>query len=319
MDLRITLFSVFLLSLTACSKPQQTDRTVLGGELANSESDIAQSTVALGFYQNGKFKSNCTGTIISKDIVLTAAHCVKAYEMDDIDVIVYFGNEYRTHNESLERTTISWIYHRGYDRISDQNGMFLTAYNDVAVIKIQGTLPEHSKPVSLIAADREVPKGSDLILAGWGATQDDPFTPSINLQFTTVKLFKYWNTHLITDQREKKGACSGDSGGPAYAFNDQQELILVGVTRGPHAQSFDCSEFGEYTNITANLDFILEATSDLRGETPNIDFNIGQTADESKKQDPLPQTKAGLIQGVNLLNTPQTELRLTLKCASEVF
>ncbi len=318
MCLRLVLLVLLPFLFIACSKSNQSDSAILGGQTVPQESDIAQSTVALGFYKNGKFKADCTGTVVSNDIILTAAHCVKSYEMNDSDVIVYFGNEYKTYNESLERSTISWIYHPGYEAVQDQNGQFLTAYNDVAVVKIQGGIPSGFKPAALIGAEREIPTNSEIIIAGWGATSDDPIIYSSSLQSTTVTLSKYWNTHLITDQRNQKGACFGDSGGPAYVYNKTHDLTVIGLTRGPHDQVYNCSEFGEYTSITANLDFILESIRDLNGTNPVIDENIGQVANDSKKMENL-SASGNINTGVSLLNTPTTELKMSLKCVSEVF
>lgn len=282
---KISLYFSLLLPLVlgACAdiNSQKTDRAILGGESVVNDSLIAKSTVSLGYTSRGRYVSDCTGVIVSQNLILTAGHCLRSVEMNDTDLQIYFGNDLSQLNKELARDTISWIYHRGYEAKYNVHGEFVTAHHDIGLIKIKGTIPEGYQPVKLIGREREIPVGSEITLAGWGAIFEEPMVFAKQLQSTVVKLEKYWQTHLITNQTNGKGACNGDSGGPAFIQNGNGELIVVGVTRGPHGNSMACNKFGEYTSLTANADFLIEAATDLNAEPMEFDNSIGQAAKES--------------------------------------
>lgn len=275
--------------IAACDKissPFKSDSPLIGGEAVPVESAIAKSTVSIGLYMDGKYVTNCTGAIVSEDIILTAAHCVQGYEIQDMEAVLYFGSDLTNYDITLERTSSRWVMHQGfqtyYEIDKDKNKVPVTRLHDIAILRLDEKIPPNSKPAKLIGVDREIPKASKITLAGWGLTQFEPRVGTDLLRYTEVTLEKYWNTHLITNQMNQKGACAGDSGGPAFALNDAQELVVIGITRGPHLGGWACDTYGEYTSITQNLDMIIDAIDSIQGQAPSFDNSIGQEALESK-------------------------------------
>ncbi|MFM6927775.1 MAG: S1 family peptidase [Bdellovibrio sp.] len=259
------------LALMGCGKLNETTASVLGGHDAPADSLVIHSTVAIGKYQQGKFKVTCTGTLISKDIILTAAHCVIPFEMEDVEMTLYFGHDRDNYDLSLEKTASVWIYNPGYQKVRSQNGETVTGINDVAVIKFDLALPANYQPVPIIAPLKQLNLETELTIAGWGTTVDGESKIPTKLQSATVTLNRYWYTHLVIDQRRGVGVCFGDSGGPAYLKNSQGTLTVVGITRGAYNNADNCAGFAEFTNVSTHAEFIIKAVSDLNGTAPKID------------------------------------------------
>ena len=58
---------------------------IIGGDPVESDDKVALSTVAIMYKGvDDQLVSNCTGTLISSDLVLTAAHCVVDVPLDSI-------------------------------------------------------------------------------------------------------------------------------------------------------------------------------------------------------------------------------------------
>ncbi|MGE5087266.1 MAG: S1 family peptidase [Bacillota bacterium] len=278
-DLKISILTFAgILALNGCAKVNEMTASVLGGHDAPADSLTINSTVAIGKYQQGKFKVTCTGTLISKDIVLTAAHCVIPFEMDDVEMTLYFGNDRDNYDLSLEKTTSVWIYNSGYQKVRSKDGEIITGINDVAVIKFDLNLPTNFKPVSIIAPLKQLAPETELTIAGWGTTVDGESQIPAKLQEAKVTLNGYWYTHLLVDQRRGVGVCFGDSGGPAYLKNNRGDLTVVGITRGAYNNADNCSGFAEFTNVSTHAEFILQAVSDLNGTAPNLDSDSGALA-----------------------------------------
>ena len=79
----------------------------------------------------------------------------------------------------------------------------------------------------------------------------------------------YSTTEVLIDQSQGRGACHGDSGGPAFLIQGGQ-AYLFGVTSRelvkPGSQA-TCSSDVVYTNILAELSFLNSAASTLEGQS----------------------------------------------------
>lgn len=274
--MHLSIFAIAgMIAFTGCAKINEMTASVLGGQDAPFDSLVVKSTVAIGKYQQGKFKVTCSGTLISKNIILTAAHCVIPFEMEDVDMTLYFGHDRDNYDISLEKPASKWIYNSGYQKVRSKEGETITGINDVAIIKFDSDLPANYQPASIIAPLKKLDLGTDLTVAGWGTTVDAASNIPTKLQYATVTLDKYWYTHLIIDQRSGVGVCFGDSGGPAYLKNNHGTLTVVGITRGAYNNADNCSGFAEFTNVSVHAEFILKAIADLNGAAPSLDSDSG--------------------------------------------
>ena len=77
---------------------------------------------------------------------------------------------------------------------------------------------------------------------------------------------QYGKTEVEMNQTQGKGACHGDSGGPAFVVSGGQYYLFGVTSRGPSNQPDNCASAGIYTNILAHLDFIQSASEQLRAE-----------------------------------------------------
>lgn len=266
-----TLMTASLTGLAGCSNngsftPAADSLNIIGGQDANPEGLAAQSTVALITGRSEILKENCTGTVISDNVILTAAHCLE--KMRTINVWIHAGSKlpkpYYLHELYKVR---DFIVHPQFAAISSTDFPD-TEINDIAVILLDKKLPPSMKAVK-IQVNVSPTTGDELLLAGFGVTDDRNTKRATQLKTAKVTVSRVWDKILVLDQTQGSGACNGDSGGPAYIEKDK-ELILVGVTRGAHNKSPHCHNYTEYTNATRFKDFILSSVKDMGGSLPTF-------------------------------------------------
>ena len=156
----------------------------------------------------------CTGTALARDLVLTAAHCVAG------------PRDYRVKTFQTGQT----ISVRGialHPRFDLASYAASRATADVALVKLAAPLGDLVQPAKL-APTRRVAVGEDLTIAGFGVTAANTdrglglprmATLSVtgkpgSLQIRLVDL-------ATRDLRVGLGACTGDSGAPAFEPKSQ--------------------------------------------------------------------------------------------------
>lgn len=262
------LFAVAaILSFTACQKSanslynNNTDTAkILGGEVVQPSDIVAHSTVALKYVEGSIAYPMCTGTLISPNLVLTAAHCL--HGMNKMELRIGFSIDVKHHYDVETMYEIAdFVIHP----------LYTSRLNDVALIALKKSAPAPYKPVGIISDKYKLTAGMPMLLAGYGVTNDLTGQDTEALRKVTVPMAKILDSEaiLVTDQTKATGACNGDSGGPAYLEKDGM-LYVYGITRGPHEYAPDCHHFGEYTYASKFEAFILESAAKMKTEAPSF-------------------------------------------------
>jgi secreted trypsin-like serine protease len=268
---KLALFTLFrLISLMSpvpayagawWSWDQSRDYIIGGVEVPNTDI-IASTTVAI-ISQTDQGTALCTGSIIDTDLIVTAGHCVGP--SPDRMRIVF--------RENLNSRTGKVVRVTGYVRDPNYGigGDSDVDLDDIALIRFDGGLPAGYQAATLLSDSSQLQDGSGVTLAGYGITTGTPRKGAnsgagiLREVDTTILNAHYGDTEVEMDQSHGKGACHGDSGGPAFLKTADGNLLLFGVTsRGPSNVADHCDTAGIYTNILAHLDFIQSATDELR-------------------------------------------------------
>ena len=175
----------------------------------------------------------CGGTLIDKDSVLTAAHCLVNPKPDKVQVVV--GRTALNQN----RGQLRFVSHRFIHPRYKGNGY------DVAILKLSRPV-KSIKPIKLATAKQnnlEKP-GHILASAGWGVVKQRPGPFDIrpfSMHAVSVPVvsdsrakrayqfqgLKYLPSLQVAAGKEGNGPCFGDSGGPLF---DSGPRTQVGIT-----------------------------------------------------------------------------------------
>jgi hypothetical protein len=202
----------------------------------------------------------CTGTAIARDLVLTAAHCV----LPGAD---YKLLEYDAARRPLLKDVILVVAHPRFDA-NAVLAQRVTA--DVALVKLAEPLPAAMAPAPV--AERTVTAaGETLIVAGFGVTvRGDGRTGGTLRMASLVSTGRPGSLQLrLTDPATRNaraglGACTGDSGAPAFE-HDAGRLTLLGVvswSTGP-GNSGGCGGLTGVTPLARYRAWIVEQANRL--------------------------------------------------------
>ncbi|NCN28299.1 trypsin-like serine protease [bacterium] len=247
---KLKLFTALTLAITT----HISHGFINGGVQVKMDDPIAQSTVAIGSQQRG---FHCSASILSDELLLTAAHCVNRIPVDT----VYFGLDVNVETTTREVTGI--VAHPDFERPSEESG-----YSDIAVLKFTGGLPEGYSPIEIAPEEYEILQGDQLVLAGFGQSIESGLGILRKIGRTVLEPIIF-GKEIAFLQDEENGACFGDSGGPAL-FDGPNGLLLAGVAS--RVGNSDCGDYAIYTRPQNHMDFILGAASELLENKINLSF-----------------------------------------------
>ncbi|XP_062538139.1 uncharacterized protein LOC134206439 [Armigeres subalbatus] len=180
---------------------------------------------------DGQF--HCGASLLTKDYVLTAAHCVRRLKRNKIRVILGDHDQFlTTETEAIQRAVTAIIRHRSFDQNS---------YNhDIALLKLRKPVDFNKtiKPVCL-PKDRSEPAGSTGTVVGWGRTSEGGTLPGIVqhvdvpiLTLDQCRSMKYRASRITSNMlcagKGKQDSCQGDSGGPLLVrHGDKHEIVGI--------------------------------------------------------------------------------------------
>ncbi|XP_058798205.1 plasma kallikrein-like [Phymastichus coffea] len=197
----------------------------------------------------------CGGSIVSRQHIITAAHCVDKKRSPEImrNIKVFAGTS-RSDVGGKAYGISSITLHPGYTGASN---FYL---NDIAIVTLSQPMQFNANQQPIILPTKDVESGTAATITGWGDTRHPNGQTPIHLQKATMKLldssqcqsqlpYPLSNTQVCAVARPGLGVCSGDSGGP-LAANGQ----LVGVA----SYVVECGKGHPevYTNVYSFVDFI---------------------------------------------------------------
>ncbi len=267
-SLAVSTCSLLLLACSAPSSSQEVNleagkTAIIGGTPVSSSDIISKSTVAILIsILDGNHKESqyiCTGSLLRSGIVLTAAHCVPPEnQRSNARMYIVFTNDLNSLSDSDVRLVIDQVVHPKFG----QSGSRGEDSNDLALLKYPGPFPQGYRIARLLPNDSLLKPKLTVTLAGYGLNDGVNKTTDNQLRSVDVSLGQsFGNTEIILDQSNGKGACHGDSGGPAYVTIKGSMFLWGVISRGLGDDT--CTTRGVYTKINAQMDFIETALTQL--------------------------------------------------------
>jgi len=206
----------------------------------------------------------CTGSLIDKRIVLTAAHCLSEAEGAIRKMYVVFGTDISKATRDNVRAAVTGVVNEAFAPTNSD-----ATWNDVALIKLSEDAPADFKLARLPSSstDAALKPGVKVLQIGFGkaeanrnATKD---TSGILRSVSGIALIeKSADGRELHFNEATKGSCNGDSGGPAFIRDTDGKLTQVGLDSRGNLED-TCLGVGIYTNVAVHVDWIKSHSAKL--------------------------------------------------------
>jgi secreted trypsin-like serine protease len=234
------------LAITLIATPAS---AIVGGGGAPAES-ISRAIVTI----IGSRGSFCTGSLIAQDLVLTAAHCV----LPGADYKVILPGETPPRLLDVRRAA-------SHPQFNVQNILAHRASADVALLQLASPLPASKAPSPLGAPVIPIQVGSRFTIAGVGVTKRGDGKSGGTIRAADLAVTGKPGTlqirladPLTNNLRAGLGACTGDSGAPAFEMQAGRAAITGVVSWSTGANNTDgCGGLTGVTPLTLYRDWIL--------------------------------------------------------------
>ena len=212
----------------------------------------------------------CTGIIIDKQVILTAAHCVGKNPMR----LAFGANPLSGHYQ--QRYSTKTLVHPDYKGSATDDTF--NSDNDLALLFVAAGVPTSYNSVQLpdtTSFTRD--ETTQFTALGYGQTTGVEKSDSSSLGAGVLRSVslqvKSVSDDALTfrvDQSSGQGICKGDSGGPALSQYQGQDYVIgiassiVWNSDGPGADNDVCKFESTYVNILSYVDWIKDSLNKLK-------------------------------------------------------
>ncbi|TMO59826.1 trypsin-like serine protease [Pseudoalteromonas aurantia] len=273
--MKMTLSALAILSSLASMSTSASAVDVSPNIVGGTETPAYSRPYQVALLMNGR--QGCGGTLLSREWVLTAAHCLDTASTSNLTVKV--GAHSLSQNDGQVLRVSQIINHEQW---RGANG--IRSGYDIALLKLASPAEAKYTPAKLPTAEIErqyASVGNSVTVSGWGLTSNrgrpsdrllEVALPVIsNANCSSQLNYNIPNSVICGGGQGGKSACNGDSGGP-YAVRVGNDFYSMGTV----SWGIGCSGATAFTRTTSYLNWIQNKTGllDPIDAPPVADFDV---------------------------------------------
>jgi hypothetical protein len=241
----------------------------------SKSADLSRNIVAV-ISQQAEGTALCTGSILTDDMILTAAHCV---DNNPQDIRIFFGRELlkegslqeqngnvqftlyeaKDYDQSSWRKVLSFTQNSKWKRLKDQG------LGDLAILHFTGGLPGGFEPVTFAPRSWIPEAGIRIRMLGYGVTNGLTHEGSGVLRQTDSEILSSLSKTQVESDGRQTSVCFGDSGGPAFVeYNG--EWVQWGVASS--VTNSACNQSSIHTTVMSYETWMNKTMDHLRTQIP---------------------------------------------------